>query len=76
MFEQENAFFNANRDMLREKYPGKELVLVGNEIVGVFDDVGTAVRETAKVRKLGTFAVKEVDEDPEPCFIPFYSYTN
>jgi hypothetical protein len=64
MFEQESAFYEKNKNMLREKYLGKELVIVGNEIIGVYDDLDTAVDQTAKTRPLGTFCVKDVPVDP------------
>jgi hypothetical protein len=64
MFERENAFYGANREQLRKKYLGKELVIAGEEIIGVYDDLDTAVDETEKTRPLGTFCVKFVPVDP------------
>jgi hypothetical protein len=64
MYEQENAFYEANKAQLRQKYLGKELVIAGNEIIGVYDDLDTAVDETEKTRPLGTFYVKSVPIDP------------
>jgi hypothetical protein len=64
MFERENAFYKANRNDLRQKYLGKELVIVGNEIIGVYDDLDSAVDETVKTRPLGTFCVKSVPVNP------------
>jgi hypothetical protein len=63
MFEQENAFYEANREKLRQEYLGKELVIAGDEIIGVYDDLDTAVDETVKTRPLGTFCVKAVPVD-------------
>jgi hypothetical protein len=63
MYEQENAFYSANRDRFRQKYLGKELVIVGNELIGVYDDLDTAIDETLKTRPLGTFCVKTVPVD-------------
>jgi hypothetical protein len=63
MYEKENAFYGTNRDQLREKYPGKEVVIVGNEIIGVYDDLDAAVDETVKTRPLGTFCIKAVPVD-------------
>jgi hypothetical protein len=64
MFERENAFYEANREQIRQKYPGKEIVITGDEIIGVYDDLDTAVDETEKTRSLGTFCVKSVPVDP------------
>ncbi|MDR1786072.1 MAG: hypothetical protein LBR23_06410 [Spirochaetaceae bacterium] len=64
MYEQENTFYRANRDRFREKYVGKELVIAGDKIIGVYDDLDSAVDETAKTRPLGTFCVKHIPVDP------------
>jgi hypothetical protein len=63
MFEQENAFYEANREKLRQEYLGKELVIAGDEIIGAYDDLDTAVDETVKTRPLGSFCVKAVPVD-------------
>jgi hypothetical protein len=72
MYEQENAFYEANIDMLRERYLGKELVISGDTILGVYDDLGTAIRDTVKTRPRGTFTVKQVHAHPETVWIPNY----
>ncbi|MDR1316692.1 MAG: hypothetical protein LBK13_07445 [Spirochaetales bacterium] len=72
MYEQENAFYEANIDMLRGKYLDKELVIAGNTILGVYDDLGTAVRETVKTHPRGTFTIKHVRAKPELVRIPVY----
>jgi hypothetical protein len=64
MYERENAFYEANKAQLREKYLGKELVIVGEEIIGIYDNLDSAVDETEKIRPLGTFCVKSVPVDP------------
>ncbi|GHV45561.1 hypothetical protein AGMMS50268_25180 [Spirochaetia bacterium] len=64
MYEQETTFYEANKVQLRQKYLGKELVIVGDKIIGVYDDLDTAVDETEKIRPLGTFCVKSVPVDP------------
>jgi hypothetical protein len=64
MFERENAFYEANRKNLREKYLGKELVIIGDEIIGVYDDLDTAIDTTVQTCPLGSFCVKDVPIDP------------
>ena len=64
MFERENAFYEANREMLRQKYLDKKLVIVGDKIIGVYDDLDTAVDTTVQTRPLETFCVKDVPVDP------------
>ena len=65
MFEQENQFFEDNKDNLRRQYLGKEVVIVEDKVIAAYDDVGTAIRETVKTRPLGSFCVKNIPESPE-----------
>jgi hypothetical protein len=65
MFERENKFYEENKESLRKQYLGKELVIVQDEVIAAYDDVGTAIRETVKTRPLGSFCVKNVPESPE-----------
>ena len=62
MFEQENRFYEENKDSLRKQYLGKEVVIVGDEVIAAYDDVGTAISETVKTRPLVSFCVKNVPE--------------
>ena len=64
MFEQENKFYEENRNNLREKYLGKEIVIIQDKVVGVYDDVGQALQETTKNHSLGSFCIKSIPVDP------------
>jgi len=65
MFEQENQFYEDNKENLRRQYLGKEVVIVEDKVIAAYDDVGTAIRETVKTRPLGSFCVKNIPESPE-----------
>jgi len=65
MFEVENKFYEENKDSIRKQYLGKEVVIVQDEVIAAYDDVGTAIRETVKTRPLGSFCVKNVPESSE-----------
>jgi hypothetical protein len=65
MFEQENKFYEENKNNLRKQYLGKEVVIVEDKVIAAYDDVGTAIRETVKTRPLGTFCVKNVPVSSE-----------
>ena len=65
MFERENAFYEANRERLTKKYLGKELVIVGDEIIGFYDNLDAAIDTTVQTRPLGTCCVMEVPVHPE-----------
>ena len=47
MFEVENKYYQENRDILREKYLGKRLVIVNDQILGVYDTNTEAIKETS-----------------------------
>jgi hypothetical protein len=47
-------------DYVRE-YAGRVIVLIGHDVIGVYDTVGEAVRETAKEHPLGSFLVQRVE---------------
>lgn len=64
MFEQENKFYEENKESLREKYPEKEVVIVQDKITGVYDTLGEAYRESAKTMTPGKFTIKHIYEDP------------
>jgi hypothetical protein len=69
MFEAENQFYQANRENLREKYLGKAIVIVGETIIGAYDSIGEAYKETLKTRKPGTFCLKNIPVDPNEAYI-------
>jgi len=65
MFEQENKFYEENKANLREQYLGKEVVIVEDQVIAAYDDLGTAIRETVKTRPLGSFCIKSVPPEDE-----------
>ncbi|MDR1933656.1 MAG: hypothetical protein LBQ57_12640 [Spirochaetales bacterium] len=78
-FEEEQAFYEANRTELRSKYAGKRVVIVKDQILGVYDSDREAMQETAKTRPRGSFMVKYIPVDPQKEVIrlsPFYNTTN
>jgi len=72
MFEVENKFYMENRELLREKYLGKRVVIVNDKILGIYDTDLEALNETTKTMKMGTFCIKYLpvnpnDEYPRVC---------
>jgi hypothetical protein len=65
MFEKENAYYRAHLDEFRQKYMDKELVIIGDQLIGVYDGLSQAVFETRKTHERNTFCVKHVGE-PDP----------
>jgi hypothetical protein len=79
MYEREEAFYLANKPELRAQYHGKHIVIIGEELVGVYDDAGTAYHETIKAHPLGSFMLKDIPEDIEdemPYISPFVDFAN
>jgi hypothetical protein len=68
MFEVENQFYQANRETIREKYLGKAIVIIGETVTGVYDNIGEAYIETLKTQKPGTFCLKNIPVDPEEAY--------
>jgi hypothetical protein len=65
MYEKERAFYMANKPDLREKYHGKYIVIVGEEVLGSYDDIGDAYHETVKTLPPGSFMIQEIPENIE-----------
>jgi hypothetical protein len=71
--EKEQAFYEAHRTELRSKYLGKRVVIVDNQILGIYDSDREAFDETSKTIKAGTFMIKYIPVDPEDEVIHIYS---
>jgi len=65
MFERELQYYNSNKEQLREKYLGKHIVIADDEVIGVFDDAGTAYTDTSKKIPPGSFMIREIPENIE-----------
>jgi hypothetical protein len=59
--EKEFEFFVINQADLVKKYQGKFIVIKNEKVIGVFDDLTTAIAETSKKEKLGTFLVQKCE---------------
>ena len=58
--QKEFEYYLAHQSELVEKYNGKYIVIKDCVVIGAYDDELTAVSETQKVHKLGTFLVQRV----------------
>ena len=66
--DREFEFYRINKESLLSKYENKFIVIVGHEIIGVFDNEMEAINNTRKTHQLGTFFVQHVIEDDEDHF--------
>lgn len=57
--EKEFQWYLEHQEELVEKYDGKFIAIKGNKVIGDYDQVGDAVRETAKEHERGTFLVQK-----------------
>ena len=56
----EFEYYLAHQDELVEKYNGKVIVIKDQKVIGEFADQVSAINETQKSFKLGTFLVQQV----------------
>jgi hypothetical protein len=58
MFTKELDYFIAHQDELVKKYRDKFLVIIGEKVIGVYDNISEAYWETQKNHELGTFMIQ------------------
>ena len=65
LLDREFDFYLAHQQELAERYQGRHIVIKGQEVLGDYDTLGDAVRETRKNHEIGTFLVQLCDADPQ-----------
>ena len=65
MLEEEFAFFEENKASLLEKYSGKFIVIVGNDVVGAYDTQADAYSGAIKDHPPGSFFIQHALPDSE-----------
>jgi len=71
--EKEFKYYVAHQAELVSKHKGKWIVIKSHEVIGVYDDEPSAIRETQKNHKLGTFLVQLVEPGAESYTRTFHS---
>ena len=67
----ERNYIKANREALAARYPGKYLVIKGEEVLGAYDSHGEGVDAGINMLDGGPFLVRSVDEPDDPkVFVP------
>ena len=72
--EREFEYYQKNMTEIREKYLGKEFVIVGDQIIAAYDGIEEAYTETVKSYEPGTFMIYPVPvniEDEVATLSPF-----
>lgn len=57
----EFAFYVKNQKKIYDKHAHKWVAIVGDRVIGAYDTIVDAIRETAKTHELGTFLVQYSD---------------
>jgi hypothetical protein len=74
MLEREFEFYENNKSEIRQKYLGKRIVIVGEQIIAAYDDFDEAYQETVKTYELGTFMIHDVPIDIEDEIAYLFSF--
>lgn len=69
----EFEFYLERQDELVKQYDGKFVVIKNGKIIGVYDDVRTAVETTSKDHKIGTFLVQKCSAGDKDYTAVFHS---
>jgi len=57
--EKEFKYYIKNQKNLVKKYNGKFIVIKNEKVIGSYDDELTAIEETSKIEKIGTFLIQK-----------------
>jgi hypothetical protein len=66
-------WYIANQKDLAAKYNGKILLIVDQNLIKVFSDIGEAYAEASKSYAAGTFTLQPCSPDPESYTLMLYS---
>ena len=73
MLEREFEFYEKNKSEIREKYIGKRIVIIGEQIIAAYDDMEEAYQETIKTYTPGTFMIHDVPVNIEDEIVHLFS---
>lgn len=73
VLKKEFEYYLANQDELVTKHNGKYLVIKDSEVIGVFDDIKTAIETTSKTHLIGTFLVQKCTSGDTDHTVTFHS---
>jgi hypothetical protein len=74
MLEKEFEFYENNKTEIRVKYLGKQVIIVGNQIIGAYDDIDEAYQETIKTYTPGAFMIHDVPVNIEDEIAHLYPF--
>lgn len=65
MLKKEYKFYQDNQKKFIQKYNGKVLLIVGEKLIGVFDDEESAYKEAINKYELGKFLIQRCAPENE-----------
>ena len=71
--DREFQYYLDHQAELVAKYNGRVLVIIGEKVIGVYDDELTAVIETRKIAEPGTFLVQRCTPGDEAYTVKYHS---
>ena len=71
--QQEFQYYLANQEELIEKYDGRVIAIKGEEVLGDYDSYLSALTETTKDHKEGTFLLQKVSAGAQDYTATFHS---
>ena len=69
----EFEYYLTHQQEMLNKYDGRVIVLKDCQVIGDYDDVLSAITETEKRHKLGTFLIQEVSPGDSAYTATFYT---
>jgi len=73
MLTEEFEYYKNNQESLVSQYDGKVIVIIGKQVIGVYDSDREAVDETVKSHALGTFLVQHCAPGEDNYTVTFYT---
>lgn len=73
MLSNEFNYYLSHQDELVKKYNGKYIVIIGEDVIGIYDSDVEALRETEKSHELGTFLIQKCTPGKEDYTQIFHS---
>ena len=71
--EEEFQFYLDHQDEMVKEYDGRFIVIKGGKVLGAYDDELTAITDTEKSEKIGTFLVQLVSKGDSAYTQTFHS---
>jgi len=73
MLDREFSYYLSHQDELVKKYNNRFLVIIGEEVVGDYDNYEQALFQSMKKYEMGTFLIQECTEGEEAYTQTFHS---